>query len=57
MREYIRYEVTGVDRNGKRFKTIRCRSLSLARSYNIYRGIVWGITPAGNRKQLFQVYN
>lgn len=57
MRTYIRYEVTGVDREGKRFGTIRCKTLSLARCYNIYRGTVWGITPSGGRKVVYRVWN
>ncbi len=48
------YIVTGVDKNGKRFK-LGPTSLFHAMNINLWSGSVWEQTPAGKRKLLKRV--
>lgn len=51
----VKYVVTGVDRQGKRFKLTYSNCL-YAMSINLWRGSVWQETN-GTRKLLKRVYN
>ena len=50
------FHVTGINRNGKRFKLVYS-SLYMAMSINLYRGSVYGVLDNGTRKLLKRVYN
>lgn len=49
------YVITGVDRNGKRFR-IKTSNSIIAFGINVWRGSVWEVTN-GKRKLLKRVYN
>lgn len=53
---YIKFDVTGVDRNNKRFKKTYSDP-RFAFGINLWRGSVWGVTIEGTRKLLKRVYN
>ena len=48
------YKITGVDRNGKRFKPIYT---NFPKHFNIYCGTVWNILPNGKLTKAYNVYN
>lgn len=50
------FHVTGITRNGKRFKLVYS-SLYMAMSINLYRGSVYAVLDNGTRKLLKRVYN
>jgi hypothetical protein len=50
------YEVTGVDRSGKRFKISTSNQIH-AFGINVWRGTVWIVSPDGKRKVAKRVYN
>jgi hypothetical protein len=50
------YEVTGVDRAGKRFK-ICTDNLIHAMGINLWRGTKWERFPNGKRKVICRVFN
>lgn len=54
---FIKFEVTGVLRDGTRFKKMVFGSFKTASMINLYAGSVWGITEDGKRKLLRRVYN
>jgi hypothetical protein len=54
---FIRFEVTGVLRDGRRFEKMVFESFKKASMINLYSGSVWGITEDGKRKLLRRVYN
>jgi len=56
MTNYIRYEVTGVDCQGKRFKIVTTNAV-YARGINVWRGTKWGVLESGKRKVLTRAYN
>lgn len=43
------YEITGVDRSGKRFKKMTSNE-TYARSHNVWRGSLWECTQAGRKR-------
>ena len=51
----VEYHVTGIDRNGRRFKIITNKGMH-AMMINIYRGSVWEVIN-GKRKLIKRVYN
>ena len=55
-RKYVRYDVTGVDTRGKRFK-ITTTCARHAAGINLYNGSKWGVTDDGKRHLLARVYN
>jgi hypothetical protein len=54
---FIRFEVTGMLRDGSRFEKMVFSSFKTASMINLYSGSVWGITEDGKRKLLRRVYN
>jgi hypothetical protein len=54
---FVKFEVTGVSRNGSRFKKMVFASFKAASMINLWSGSVWGITECGKRKLLKRVYN
>jgi hypothetical protein len=54
---FVKFEITGTLRNGRRFKKMKFSNFSAASMINLYRGSVWGITEDGKRKLLRRVYN
>lgn len=56
MNKFIEYHVTGVDRNGKRFKIVT-KSAMYANGINVWRGTKWGVLATGKRVKLVEVYN
>lgn len=48
------FVITGIDRNGKRFKPIKTNT---PQHYNIYKGSLWKITENGKRKLVKRYYN
>jgi len=55
-KEFIKYHVTGIDREGKRFKIIT-ESAFHARCINVWQGTKWGVREDGTRKKLVEIYN
>ena len=56
--DYINFVVTGVKRNGQRFKLCYSpKGLTTALGINLWRGSVWGVLPTGRRKLLKRIYN
>jgi len=53
---YVSYEVTGVDRYGKRFKMSGLNAFH-CRCINLWRGTKWGVRKDGTRKKLVEIYN
>lgn len=53
---YAEFHVTGILRNGTRFKKVYSSAL-FAMSTNLYRGSVYGVLDNGKRKLLKRVYN
>lgn len=51
-----KFEVTGTDRDGKRFK-ITTNSYTHANMINVYNGSVWARMESGNRILLRRVHN
>jgi len=49
----VTYEVTGVDRNGKRFKICTDNHIH-ALGINLWKGTKWLVLPNGKRKILFR---
>lgn len=43
------YEITGVDRNGKRFRKTTTNE-AYARGHNVWRGTLWKCTQAGRKR-------
>ncbi len=56
MNNFVRYEITGVDRYGKRFK-LTTSNVIHAQGINLWNGSKWGVLPNGKRKLLVRVYN
>ena len=54
--KYTSYIVTGVDRDGRRFKK-QYSEPRWAFGINLWRGSVWGMLKNGKRKLLRRVYN
>ena len=54
---FTRFEVTGMMRGGRRFKSLRFSSFKAASMINLYTGSIWGVTEDGKRKLLRRVYN
>jgi len=50
------YEITGVDRDGKRFKRVTDNP-RVALSINLWRGSVWHKRPDQARKLIKRVFN
>jgi hypothetical protein len=50
------YEVSGVDRDGRRFATIRSESWGYAAGINLYQGTKW-LVRDGRRYLIVRVYN
>ena len=48
------YCITGILKNGKRFKPIHTIT---PQHYNIWRGTIWRIDSEGKRKLVTQIYN
>lgn len=53
---YVEFHVTGILRNGKRFKKVYSSAL-FAMSINLYSGSVYGVLDDGTRKLLKRVCN
>jgi len=53
----VRYEVTGVLTNGRRFKKMTFEKLSHALQINLYRGSVWKRNEDGTRTLLHRRWN
>jgi len=53
---YKTYHVTGVLRDGKRFRCMVYHNYMMAVGINLWRGSVWEVTD-GKRKLLKRVYN
>jgi hypothetical protein len=51
-----KYKVTGVDKNGKRFK-IETNSRIYAFGINLWRGSVWGLQENNKWKLLERIFN
>ena len=49
--------ITGVLRNGRRFKAIRVNSYYQAMMYNIWQGSVWALLENNKRVRIKQVIN
>lgn len=56
-KKYIRFEITGTLRNGRRFKPMVFDSFRSASMINLYSGSIWGVKQDGKRKLLRRVYN
>ena len=59
MKGYDEYHVTGVDRDGKRFKIVTKNRMH-AFGINLWQGTVWGVDRHGNntrRHALRRVWN
>lgn len=55
--DYSQYIVTGLDRDGKRFRLIYTQATT-AFFINLWRGHVWGVRKVdGKREKLKSVYN
>lgn len=54
---FIRFEVTGMMRGGKRFKPLKFSSFKTASMINLYQGSIWGVQENGKRSLLRRVYN
>ena len=52
----IRFDVTGVDRNGRRFK-LSYKEPQWALGINLWNGSVWAVLPDGKRKLVRRVWN
>ena len=50
------YHITGVDRNGKRFKIVTSNPIHAA-GINVWRGTKWIVDENGKRKVLQRIYN
>ena len=48
------YTITGILRNGKRFKPIHTIT---SQHYNIWRGTIWKIDSEGKRKLVTKIYH
>lgn len=55
--DFKEYHVTGVDTDGRRFKTMVYTNWHHVRMINLYRGTFWGVKPDGKRVKLQEVYN
>ena len=51
----LSYAITGVDRQGKRFK-IESSNYYYIACINVWKGTLWGIIQSGKKKRL-RVYN
>ena len=51
-----RYEITGVEVSGKRFK-ICTHNRMHALAINLWRGSVWSVSEEGRRRLMKRVYN
>lgn len=49
---FTEYHVTGILKNGRRFKRMTYSDPFYAFGINLWRGSVWGITKEGKRKLL-----
>lgn len=59
-RDYIRFEVTGLTTDGKRFKRAYPATVAggmTALGINLWNGSVWGVLPSGKRVRLSRVTN
>ena len=56
-KKYIRFEITGTLKNGRRFKPMVFDSFRSASMINIWEGSIWGVKQDGKRKLLRRVYN
>lgn len=54
--KFVSYHVTGVTRDGKRFKIVTKSEIHAA-GINLWRGTKWGVRNDGTRKKLQEVYN
>jgi hypothetical protein len=55
---FSQFHVTGITTDGKRFKRIYSgKDYFYAFGINLWRGSVWGVDIAGNRKLLKRVFN
>ena len=50
------YHITGIDRNGRRFLTVRTTNYIHAMGLNLWRGSVWRVSD-GKRKLIKRVHN
>jgi len=50
----MKYHVTGVDVNGRRFKFVYS-SFTHAKMINLFRGSIWEVNEAGKRKLIRRV--
>ncbi len=54
--EFSSFAVTGIDRNGRRFK-MESENYFYLRSVNVWQGTLWGVRKDGSRKALRKYYN
>ena len=54
---FVRFEVTGMMKGGRRFKPLRFSSFAAASMINLWNGSIWGVTESGKRKLLRRVHN
>jgi hypothetical protein len=54
--KFVKYHVTGVTRNGERFKIVTACEMHAA-GINLWQGTKWGVRADGTRKKLQEVYN
>lgn len=60
VKDYIRFEVTGVTVDGRRFKRTFPATVAggmTAFGINLWNGSVWGVLPSGRRARLSRVVN
>lgn len=53
----VSYKVTGVTRDGRRFKAIHTKNYHYAMGINLYRGTVWYKDAEGKWRVLCRVWN
>ena len=52
----VTYNVTGVTRNGRRFKIVTSNAIHAA-GINLWRGTLWRVLPGGRREIVRRVWN
>lgn len=60
LKDFVRFNVTGTDKNGKRFKSVYSGTANgyvTANNINLYKGSLWGVLPSGKRILLKSVVN
>ena len=54
--DYVSFVVTGVDRNGKRFRITSTSWLHVS-GINVWQGSKWGVLASGKRKLIQRISN